>query len=52
MNFPLKETELRQLYTERGWEHFLTHAHRLEVETALEEVGLLPSPPRGTIAAR
>ncbi|MBB6051953.1 radical SAM protein [Armatimonas rosea] len=52
MNFHLKETELRQLYTERGWEHFLTHAHRLEVETALWEAGLLPSPPRGTIAAR
>lgn len=41
MNFHLKERELRQLYTERGWEHYLTHAHRKEVEAALTEAGLL-----------
>ena len=41
MNFHLKETELCQLYRERGWEHYLSHTHRQEVEVALAEAGLL-----------
>ena len=41
MNFHLKETELRALYAEHGWERFLSRAHRAEVEAALAEVGLL-----------
>lgn len=41
MNFHWKEMQLRQLYTDRGWEYYLSRAHRLEVEAALTEAGLL-----------
>ena len=49
MNFHLKETELRQLYAEHGWERFLSRAHRADVEAALAEVGLLRSHKSDTI---
>ena len=49
MNFHLKESELRQLYTEHHWERFLSRAHRQEVEAALAEAGLLQTHKSDTI---
>ncbi len=41
MNFHEKGDELRQMYTDRGWEAYLLPDHERNVRTALEQVNLL-----------